>query len=608
MENLYFLTQRQYRKKDIAMFFIFILLLLAGLLTFNEYGKSWDEEVMQIYADQSLHSYSTWYERGRVSFEHDILKYYGPFLVMMVEIAVKYLGWIFEEVEPFDIRHFVYFLTYFAGTLAFYSIARRWFEQISAMGATLLFALQPVFWGHAFINPKDTPFLSLILLSIAAGLKMVDAVRNINDVNASFFLKLPVLFASFVWIISIFLLFAGTELVHDVITSLVVSAKSGEINIVTFIASKLEQTTAKVYIQRYFVLYLRFCAVYFVLSTAILLRVWQRFHPVSLKILAVVVLPAALLGFATSIRALAPFAGVIILYYLIRTKTKMAFPAAVMYVVVAMIAAYMTWPFLWLNPLGNLLESLVTMSAHPWQGSVLFNGEMYPASNLPLSYLPTLLFIQLTEPVWLLAAVGLGISFFSVQKRTELITLFAFWFLLPISALMFRDTVLYDNFRQVLFVLPPVFLLAGAVFEKVAKPGWRIALITACLLPGIAGIISLHPYQYVYYNGYIGGMNGANGRFEMDYWLTSYREAAEYVNQNASPDAAIWVQGPGHLFTPYARPDLVINSWSKAEPVDGYEFAVVSYRFDEGETSYPDAEIIHRIMRGDAILTVIKKP
>lgn len=607
MMNLKFLSQREFSKQNTAVWLIFGICLFAGLLTFKQYGASWDENLLQIYADQSLKSYSTWQNKGEVKFEHDNLKHYGPFYVMTVEALTRLLGRI-VPIGDVDLRHLIYFFTYFAGALAFYDLSRRWFDQVSSIGATLLFMFQPVLWGHAFINPKDIPFLSLVLLGMAAGFRLVNAVRSISAEDLSFTLKPRVLFVSLIWLVSVFVLFAMTEAVHGYSSGLVLSAKAGEANIITLIASKLGQVPAKVYIQRYFVLYLRVRAVYFVLSTLALFYIWYRSQPVLLKILAAVVVPAALLGFATSTRVLGPFVGVMIMYYLLRSKARMAPIAIVMYAVLAMIAAYLTWPFLWLNPLGNLLESLVTMSAYPWQGSVLFNGEMYPASNLPFSYLPMLLFIQLTEPVWLLAIAGLGIAFFNIQKRKELIALFAFWFLLPVSTLMFRDTVLYDNFRQVLFVLPPVFLLAGVVFEKVVKLGWRIALITACLLPGIIGIISLHPYEYVYYNGYIGGVNGAHGRFEMDYWLTSYREAAEYVNQNASPNAAIWVQGPGHVFTPFARPDLTINSWSQVEPVESYEYVIVSSRLDEGETSYPDAEIIHRIMRGDAILTVIKKP
>ena len=36
---------------------------------------------------------------------------------------------------------------------------------------------------------------------------------------------------------------------------------------------------------------------------------------------------------------------------------------------------------------------------------------------------------------------------------------------------------------------------------------------------------ALHPDEYVYYNALVGGVPGAAGRFKLDYWANSYREA-----------------------------------------------------------------------------------
>jgi len=43
---------------------------------------------------------------------------------------------------------------------AFYELCERWLTRNASLGATLLFATQPLFWGHAFISPKDIPFLT----------------------------------------------------------------------------------------------------------------------------------------------------------------------------------------------------------------------------------------------------------------------------------------------------------------------------------------------------------------------------------------------------------------------------------------------------------------
>jgi hypothetical protein len=49
-------------------------------------------------------------------------------------------------------------------------------------------------------------------------------------------------------------------------------------------------------------------------------------------------------------------------------------------------------------------------------------------------------------------------------------------------------------------------------------------------------MVRLHPYQSVYYNRLIaGGVQGAAGRFEADYWGASYLEATRWVLANYRP-------------------------------------------------------------------------
>ncbi len=614
----FFSTIKQYLAgQTLWTLLAFFIILLAGLFAFNDYGASWDENIMQVYADQSLKNYGEWRNRGEVKLEHETLQYYGPFFMMTVQVASRFLG-KFSDANPADLRHLVYFLAYFASVVAFYTIARRWFDPLSSMGASLLYALQPVLWGHAFINPKDAPFMALMTISVAAGLKMTDALRAIPD-SSLLANKRRVWVVSIAWLVSMLALFLLTEQVHGLIVSLVNSAKAGETNIVSLIASKLNQVPAKVYIERYFVLFLRVRAVYTALSFAVLLYFWYRKQPILFKILTIVLAPALLLGFTASTRVLGPYAGIVVAFFALyhsqsatrkpedRPLSLVVFSLC-LYALLAMSAAYLTWPFLWADPPGNFIAALQKMSEFPWAGRVLFDGQYYAAPDTPMTYLPVLLLIQMTEPVWILVLIGSFLALFGARKKTDLFVLFALWFLLPVIALIARNVNIFDNFRHVLFILPPVFLMAGGVFERIVKPGWRLAAIALCLAPGLIGILSLHPYEYAYYNQFIGGMRGAQGRFETEYWLTSYRAAAEYINENAPPNAAIWVEGPGHVLTPFARADLIVNSWSSFQPVDGYEYVVASSRFLNNETAQPGAATVYEIKRGDATLTVIRKP
>ncbi len=593
-------------KKNLSTI-VFICIFLAGLLTFNQYGESWDDRSLQKYAEKSIAAYTTFPQEGVVNIARDDLGFYGPFFVMFTDWASKSLSTILPFSLP-DLRHLIYYLTYFAGVLAFHSIAKRWLTQIPALGATLLFALQPVLWGHAFMNPKDTPFLAFFLLSISLGMQAFDSLKPDSTINLSLHSKRTLTLLTALWLVSVFGLFIFTQAIHTYIETLVLSAQAGNTNLFSLIAKDINAVSAEIYTQRYFVLFLQLRTYYSLLITLALLFTYYRLNYQLLVTLVIIIPSAIILGFSTSTRILGPFAGIIITYYALRTKGKQSIPALTMYAVVALIATYLSWPYLWMNPALRFFQSLQEMSLYPWLGGVIFNGSQYQSTDLPISYLPTLLAIQLTEPVWLLSVFGWVVSIQNKEKKRSFVEAAFLWFVIPLLAFIFMRVALYDNFRQILFILPPIFLMSGVAFEAIKNVKWQAVLIVVSLLPGMIGMITLHPYEYIYYNQFVGGVNGAKDRFEMDYWAISYREAAEYVNSVASPNVDVWVEGPAQLFSLFAREDLKIYSSGELDRAENYEYVVTFTRYNFDETVYPDAEILHRIERDGAVLTVIKKP
>lgn len=594
-------------KKYNPIFIILALGILVGIFTFNHYGESWDEESLQKYAVKSLAAYDTWHEQGELHLDREDLAYYGPFYVMVVEAITLRLE-LALYTHPTDIRHMLYFITYLAGGFAFYGIAIRWLKQVPAIGATLLFITQPVLWGHAFINPKDTPFLSLFLISIFLGLRFFDLLKTIQKKEVDSRSNRIAALLTVFWLVSVFSLFLFTEAIHDYILSLILSAQAGGTNLVSLIARNIDAASAETYLQRYFLIFLQARVYYFWLVTALLGFAWYKFRPDLLKTFFIVLLPAVFLGFATSTRILGPLAGAIVAVFALQKRGRQAVPALFMYAVTAMMVTYLTWPYLWMNPIGRFVESMNEMSLYPWAGTTLFNGTEYHSTDLPYSYLPVLLAIQLTEPVWLLAIAGWMVTVVGGMKMRGLVVLSLLWFIIPLAGFIVFRAALYDNFRQVLFILPPVFLMAGVAIEKLKNVNWQIMLISVCLIPSAVGMGDLHPYEYIYYNSFVGGVNGAAERFEMDYWGTSYREAAEYINEVAPPNAKIWVEGPAQLFAVFARGDLKVYSTGEMDRAERYDYVVAMTRYGLDETSHPDAEIIHRIMREHAVLAVIKKP
>ncbi len=173
---------------------------------------------------------------------------------------------------------------------------------------------------------------------------------------------------------------------------------------------------------------------------------------------------------------------------------------------------------------------------------------------------------------------------------------------------------IYDNFRHFLFITPPIFLFAGLglkfILSKISNKIQSILLTLAILLPGIIAIINLHPYQYIYYNSLIGGVEGAFRRFETDYWYTSYYECTDYINQVSSINDTILVYGPSHIVNYYAREDLTIIQYNKKDADNQFEesdYAIISTRGNKDLHLLPDEQLIYTIEESGAILAVVRK-
>jgi len=312
------------------------------------------------------------------------------------------------------------------------------------------------------------------------------------------------------------------------------------------------------------------------------------------------------LGLTVSIRILGPLVGLLVAIYAWQKTGKRSLPVLFVYAGLALAVMLATWPYLWPDPPARLVESLRVMSQYPWTGKVFFDGGYYASQSLPRSYLPVLLAIQITEPVWPLFFLSLAL----LWKNKYLLISTLLWFVLPLAALIASRSPLYDNFRQVIFILPPVFFVCGLgldwLFQRLRAPVVRGVIVAALALPGILAGIQLHPYEYIYYNSFIGGERGAQGRFELDYWATSYRAAMNYVNGVAPANGKIFAAGPSYIAEIYARRDLRVymDSDINSQPFD---YAIITTRYSLDQTDLPAAQVVYTIEREGVPLTVIKK-
>ncbi len=218
--------------------------------------------------------------------------------------------------------------------------------------------------------------------------------------------------------------------------------------------------------------------------------------------------------------------------------------------VVAWAVLLLSWPAAQLSPLARPLEALRELGGTGTVVPVLFEGRTVLSTMLPRSYLPTWLAVTLPETWFVALAAGLAAAASALLRgtwprpRSIPMAVLGVAVLFPTSFAVLTRPNMFDAWRHFLFVGPPLAALAAHGFARVAfDASWprvlRVSVLCAAcaaLALVLADMARLHPYQTVYFNRLIaGGLPGAEGRFETDYWGATHREGIEWLLANASP-------------------------------------------------------------------------
>ncbi len=198
------------------------------------------------------------------------------------------------------------------------------------------------------------------------------------------------------------------------------------------------------------------------------------------------------------------------------------------------------WPYGLEDPINHPLEALKEMTNYDVGLNQLFNGEITMSKNLPWTY--GIEYILITSPV----AVWAGLLIFTVTlawykfKRLDYLFYFflIFAFVFPIAYTIYKNSNLYGGWRHLLWTYSPLVVLAAGGFDYFLKKDNKyikygtIVLIAILLFHPVRHTFKNHPHQYVYYNQLVGGIKGAYGTFEMDYYYHSLRDGAEWLIEN----------------------------------------------------------------------------
>ena len=212
----------------------------------------------------------------------------------------------------------------------------------------------------------------------------------------------------------------------------------------------------------------------------------------------------------------------------------------------ALVLAYavmaLVWPWSVAEPLNPLraVEYFSHFFEKPWDE--LFGGQAIPVTDMPRSYVPTLLALKLPEIFALLGFAGAAGALLALRrgdiepKQRASLLLVALAALLPVLVTIAVRPAMYNGIRHFVFVLPPLAVLggfAGAWLYTRARQRSQLAAIAVAAVLG-AGIVSpvvemvrLHPYEYTHFNRVAGGVASARDNYMLDYWALSLKQASQ---------------------------------------------------------------------------------
>lgn len=142
-----------------------VLAAITGIaaLTFRDYGLGWDDYTHAEYGNLLLGLFSSGFADQRVFAFVNLYMYGGGFDLVATLLA---------KVSPFDLfetRRLLGALLGIAGLYVTWRLGRRLGGPVAGLFALVLLALIPLYYGHMFMNPKDSPFavaVAFLLLTL----------------------------------------------------------------------------------------------------------------------------------------------------------------------------------------------------------------------------------------------------------------------------------------------------------------------------------------------------------------------------------------------------------------------------------------------------------
>jgi len=280
------------------------------------------------------------------------------------------------------------------------------------------------------------------------------------------------------------------------------------------------------------------------------------------------------------------------------------------------------WPNAWHAPLGHPIAAAKLAMHFKEVYPVLLRGTIYHSNKLPWDYLASYLVLTLPLPFLVFAVWGHLVFWRRLQESVFRATAvlgvsFLIWF--PLVVFVVLRPNIYDGMRHFLFMLPPLAVLVGVAAADVARQWrswpWRTGVVLL-VLSAVPAMIRLHPYENVYYNFLAGPNATLHERYETDYWLSSYTQAARWINKAQSrfnrPLRVLVIAGQFNypVFTHWLNPKTQtscakIRDYSNYQLSPEFDYYVATARYGQW-LNFTNAPVACWLKKDGILLSVIR--
>tara|TARA_X000000950_G_scaffold135643_1_gene168776 strand:- start:571 stop:2187 length:1617 start_codon:yes stop_codon:yes gene_type:complete len=207
-------------------------------------------------------------------------------------------------------------------------------------------------------------------------------------------------------------------------------------------------------------------------------------------------------------------------------------------VIFSVIFTYIFWPYLWIDPINNLIDFFSVIKNETPAMQNLYFGKYIFSKNIPWHY--EFMWILITSPICIISfflfGYFLNVFYFSKNlldvenpkhkfwfNKKEFIKLYIFCAFTLTFVIKLKFGVMYGGWRQIYYLYPLIIFFGLIGLEFLLKKIKKKIIINFIFLLIITELTFLafwnfknHPFQFVYFNPIFKSVT--KNRFDLDYW------------------------------------------------------------------------------------------